>query len=1206
MSNDKAGGLLVNPLPIVMVALLTAGVLVKNVPLESARPSDSERVKFFSADKQDVEARLWQDPLGAIEKHENDLQSTRVREIHTLEMVRESIQQKLGEGLSEVTVVAVSVSGSSYPETAESRRRSRFAVISALGFHHYSPKNPDALGYFRYPLPEREPQSRVVDADKQLKAPFLNVPFEWFKRGELSSNMPSSNVLVLWLNEDKLTNGLDQLYDLFDDLAPSTPSRISFKLIGPAGSAMLVDLTRRGQQQDPRRLKNGSTLAIFSPSATISNCDLASESISPNGELRPPWDCFLHFGPLFYTDILKGHSIVRTIGTDDVLATALLWELWQRGVNRELVYKDLLQTQGEAPLVKAPNPVDPQPKCKDGLVLVSEWDSEYARTLSRYLADGFSKRCGADAGQSSHVRTFTYLRGLDGVLPDITKPGSNAPRKEDGGKSKDLRAQLDDVPPEHADGRSQTDYLRRLADEIARLDGDKDFTQRGVKAISIVGSDVYDKLLILQALRTRFKDKIFFTTDLDARYLHADQKAWTRNLVVASNFDLSLRPALQQSTMPFRDSYQTATYLAGLMALDTDRSDVDIWIKKMPGWLRPQIFEIGRTKPGHFTSPSISDLRNKDKIFFTADLDARYLHADQKAWTRNLVVASNLDFSLRPALQQSTMPFRDSYQTATYRAGLMTLYAEPFSVDVWINKMEFWTDKMSKWLRPQIFEIGRTEAVHLASPLASDLQKWVAGTDPKVILNAENITCHNNWTKWWECNDIEPDRRLRDFSHKQAAIFMVFLGIVLVAVMNRHVHETLRALTSPVPAKAWYARFAMIGVVVLVFTVLSFLAVVKSELDTGLENGVGEPFLWLEGVSVWPSLVLRFISFVLMLVLVFVFIIRIRQQTLFISERFGFTRPQTRTLARSRWSALWIGPYLDLALFDTEGKPSPKSAGTASEIVTVWHNYLRVSSWREMAGWVTVCALLVFLLAFAAFSVFGVPSFPHRGQLVEKLYYALVTLNMSFLWFVIFSVDYQTRVCAQFVETLSNVCNVWPKSLLDREAIETNVPRAYLDDYLDFQLIVLATQRIHGLIYLPFVSILFMVLAHSSIFDAVNFPLIPVLLAGFALAYALYTAALLRKTAEAVRTKALANYEALLLAQARLKETPPPAAIDDAAASPPRPPISTEQIKLLMERIRSTREGAFAPFTQQPALQALLLPFGGYGSIQLIEYLFKF
>ena len=130
--------------------------------------------------------------------------------------------------------------------------------------------------------------------------------------------------------------------------------------------------------------------------------------------------------------------------------------------------------------------------------------------------------------------------------------------------------------------------------------------ENGVKAIGIVGSDVYDKLLILQALRSRFKDKIFFTTDLDARYLHADQKEWARNLVIASNFDLSLRPALQQSTLPFRDGYQTATYLAALMALEG--KPLDYWSGKMKDWLRPQIFEIGRTEAVHLASPSVPDL----------------------------------------------------------------------------------------------------------------------------------------------------------------------------------------------------------------------------------------------------------------------------------------------------------------------------------------------------------------------------------------------------------------------------------------------------------------------------------------------------------------------------------------------------------------------------------------------------------------------
>ena len=48
--------------------------------------------------------------------------------------------------------------------------------------------------------------------------------------------------------------------------------------------------------------------------------------------------------------------------------------------------------------------------------------------------------------------------------------------------------------------------------------------------------------------------------------------------------------------------------------------------------------------------------------------------------------------------------------------------------------------------------------------------------------------------------------------------------------------------------------------------------------------------------------------------------------------------------------------------------------------------------------------------------------------------------------------------------------------------------------------------------------------------------------------------------------------------------------------------ISVDRESLLSSWPRDA-PGAFAPFTQQPALQALLLPFAGYGSVQLVEYL---
>jgi len=751
--------------------------------------------------------------------------------------------------------------------------------------------------------------------------------------------------------------------------------------------------------------------------------------------------------------------------------------------------------------------------CKDGLVLISEWDSKYARTLSQNLTDGVSSLCGTDPSLSKQVRTFTYLRGLDGVLPDIDKSGANASHKNDGGQSKGLGAQLNDIPIEHAEGRSQYDYLRRLADEITQLNSDKQFAENGIKAIGIVGSDVYDKLLILQALRSRFKDKIFFTTDLDARYLHADQKDWARNLVVASNFGLSLRPELQQSTLPFRDSYQTATYLATLMALE--------------------------------------------------------------------------------------------------------------------NRVFDWTGKMKQWLYPQIFEIGRTEAVHLASPTVDDLTVWYAasrleGSNPKGTISPKIYKpCDHNY--WAECPGIEPGRPLGrpSFEHAPEIFLAIALGLLLIAMASRHMHETLCAvkntLSSPMNAKA--AKFWLTGVGFLALVVLYIFAYIIGEMNASLEQGIGEPFVWLQGTSVWPSLVLRFIGFVLTIALALALWIWIWREARLISRSFNFALPLNWTLARSRWSAMLTGPYLDLTSFNREDKVDPKQGCTEVKIGTLWQNYLCATCMREMTGWILLSTAIVVLLGYAAFQLFGTPLFPHRGQLVERLNLILVFLNALILWLITFWVSYQTRACAQFIKTLSNMSSVWPELLLNRMEAETGVPRAYLSDYLDFQLVMRATQRIHGLIYLPFVLILFMVIARSDLFDAMNFPLVLVFVIGLVLVYALFSEILLHRGALAARTKALHYYEMLLwrlqsplplknnLNENTEDGTPSPDRVNGVAAGQSQlkdPPISAEQIKLLMERIRNTREGVFAPVTEQPALRALLLPFGGFGGAQLIEYLINF
>ncbi len=146
-----------------------------------------------------------------------------------------------------------------------------------------------------------------------------------------------------------------------------------------------------------------------------------------------------------------------------------------------------------------------------------------------------------------------------------------------------------------------------------------------------------------------------------------------------------------------------------------------------------------------------------------------------------------------------------------------------------------------------------------------------------------------------------------------------------------------------------------------------------------------------------------------------------------------------------------------------------------------------------------------------------------------------------------------------------------------------------------------------------------MIVGRSDLFDAMDFP--PALLAVvvLSLAYAIYTEIVLRRAALSARGRVLTEYEEkLFILEGAGNDQVSPEIRNTALATDVinpanglqtdliRSPITAEQINLLMERIRNNREGAFAPVSQQPALQALLLPFGGLGGMQLIEYLMSF
>jgi hypothetical protein len=280
----------------------------------------------------------------------------------------------------------------------------------------------------------------------------------------------------------------------------------------------------------------------------------------------------------------------RTVPTDDDVCAELVRELDRRGV----------QAGSE----------------DDPVVLVSESDTFYGRALPvTFMRAANAERVRADkaAGRRSgelvslesmqreHLKDknnwggiywFSYFRGIDGRLPTDRPPEKSAKADASAGDA-GARGPLPTAPSEQPEGLDQSDYLRRLADRLVNLDHELKSRgkARGLRAVGVLGSDVYDRLMVLRSLRPRLPGVLFFTNNLDARFAHPSEWDATRNLIVGSGYGLQLGEGAQRNVAPFRDSYQTSVYAATLMATGALAAPRD------PSDIPPRVFEIGRTGP---------------------------------------------------------------------------------------------------------------------------------------------------------------------------------------------------------------------------------------------------------------------------------------------------------------------------------------------------------------------------------------------------------------------------------------------------------------------------------------------------------------------------------------------------------------------------------------------------------------------------------
>jgi hypothetical protein len=200
------------------------------------------------------------------------------------------------------------------------------------------------------------------------------------------------------------------------------------------------------------------------------------------------------------------------------------------------------------------------------------------------------------------VLAYQYLHGIDGRLPVATDEAKTSDtEKEKSDKGDEKSARRDPAKVESPNGTDQSDYLSRLASDLVdgnaqRMRHHAGVTRPQIAAVGVLGSDVYDKLEILHALRKQLPCAVFFTNALDARLFHPAEQSAARNLIVVSSYGLSLHDQYQEHTPPFRDSSQTARFAAVLRALHVIPDDAFKHLK-------PRVYEIARTEAWDLSDP---------------------------------------------------------------------------------------------------------------------------------------------------------------------------------------------------------------------------------------------------------------------------------------------------------------------------------------------------------------------------------------------------------------------------------------------------------------------------------------------------------------------------------------------------------------------------------------------------------------------------
>jgi len=1060
------------------LVMAVAGVMLVKEPLRSSRPIVGGLQMDPATGERMVRARLWEDPMAAVQRGVKESRKgaastgSEQSAIRRLQPLRQAVADRVKAG-HRVTVLLVTTSGGPYVENTESRIRDRYAIGAALGVSCYVPEDEGTLSFVEW----------GGGAEQAL-------PYEWYRLRKTrvcgEEGAPHSDVLLVWFPDEALTHGFIATLASFSQAVvcgessqktgcvlsderqkaaarggASLQNAVAFKILGPrSSSAMRTLLDEAGQfRADSRRPidiwpNNDGWIELYSPWSSAMKGLLAYglNAESGNGMACAAYDtCEREF----YRRLAQARiRLVYDIGSDDRLFQSLVAELERRQVRLGW----------------------------DAVILIGEWDSFYGRTLPiefraaacakvatfseadlqtilvpvaikqwcPTVAQAIDLQVQRPADYESlalNVFRYSYLSGLDGEVPGDDAARAGRAAKSGGDPSKD-------VVQERPEGTSQIDYIRAL---VSRIHDEGE----GARAIGIMGTDPYDALLISKALRPFFPHAIFFTVDLDARYLHSSEYKWARNMVIASPFGLQLNRDLQRDVPPFRSSYQTSAFFAAMQA-------------------------VGQVQCQSGGRPD---------------------------------AASGI---CTTGYRVSSMP-----EELPYDAGF----------------------------HPRLFEVGRHGAVDLS------------------VVEKEGVrTVHPLRQDLAHTDQYGQLKQGVGFDNTAVAVS----GIVCLFIMTVIAWSNQRLWS-------WAERNRVFLGCVVVLLVASFTVFVLLGGAAALLAGhdEGEPFSWTSGISIWPSELLRLIVVVLCVVLLAKGARDLAKNRDRIGKTFRFEDAfgDCRFSLRTFWTNL-------------QRVYHPAATKTATTVDQTWAWYREAS---HSAQWMARAALLFLfylgsLWALGSYVLDDEYIHPCRGLLSCRVDWFLTLASVSIVVLLNLAVFDAVMLCRRWIGWLTVSTGGWSDQVQDEYLHEYGLGAAQKTEFGKLQylavvdLIAQRTEAVNRLIRYPFVALLIMIAARNEYFDVWNYPQLLLLSWAVNVLLALLGAFLLYQAASSAKTVMLAGLSRQMIQVLGIGKDYE---------------VRAKQIQHIIGEVESNEKGAFVPLYQQPVIESSL-----YGLVALLQYLY--